>query len=67
VPTACAAKVHVPTLVMHGGASFPFMRETAQALSQAMPRAELRTLDGQTHDVRPAALAPVLTEFFEMQ
>jgi pimeloyl-ACP methyl ester carboxylesterase len=64
VPTTRAAMVHVPTLVMHGGASFPFMRETAQALSQAMPHAELHTVDGQTHEVSPAALAPVLTQFF---
>jgi pimeloyl-ACP methyl ester carboxylesterase len=64
VPTDVAARVTVPTLVMSGGASFPFMRDTARALSEAMPRSELRTLDGQTHDVSPGALAPVLLEFF---
>ena len=40
------------------------MRDTARALSEAMPHSELRTLDGQTHDVSPGALAPVLLEFF---
>jgi pimeloyl-ACP methyl ester carboxylesterase/DNA-binding transcriptional ArsR family regulator len=64
VPTELAARVPVPTLVMHGGASFPFMGETARALSRAMPHAELRTLPGQTHEMNPAALAPVLVEFF---
>jgi pimeloyl-ACP methyl ester carboxylesterase len=64
VPTEVAARVTVPALVMSGGASFPFMRDTARALSEAMPRAELRTLDGQTHEVNPGALAPVLLEFF---
>jgi pimeloyl-ACP methyl ester carboxylesterase len=64
VPTEVAARVTVPALVMSGGASFPFMRVTARALSEAMPRAELRTLDGQTHEVNPGALAPVLLEFF---
>jgi hypothetical protein len=29
-----------------------------------MPYAELRTLDGRTHDVNPGVLAPVLAEFF---
>jgi hypothetical protein len=40
------------------------MRETAQVLSQAMTSAEFRVLDGQTHEVSPAVLAPVLAEFF---
>jgi pimeloyl-ACP methyl ester carboxylesterase len=64
VPTERAARVLVPALVMNGGASYSFMYDTARALSQAMPNAELRTLEGQTHDVNPAALAPVLEEFF---
>ena len=53
-----------PALVMHGSASFPFMQVTARALCQAMPLAELRTLEGQTHDVKTEVLAPVLAEFF---
>jgi len=64
VPVGRAAQVTVPALVMYGDASFPFMRATAQTLSAAMPQARLRVLGGQTHDVDPAALAPVLTEFF---
>ena len=64
VPAARAARIPTPTLVMAGGAGAPFMRVTAETLSKAMPRAELRTLDGQTHDVDHAVLAPVLAEFF---
>jgi len=64
IPTERAARVHVPTLVLHGGNSFPFMRKTAKTLSKTIPVATLRTLDGQTHDVEPEALAPVLVEFF---
>jgi pimeloyl-ACP methyl ester carboxylesterase len=64
VPAARAARIPTPTLVMAGGAGAPFMRESAETLSKAMPQAELRVLDGQTHDVDPAVLAPVLTEFF---
>jgi pimeloyl-ACP methyl ester carboxylesterase len=64
VPTDTAARVLVPTLVMHGDASLPFMGPTAVTLSAAMPHAELRTLEGQTHDVNPGVLAPVLVEFF---
>jgi pimeloyl-ACP methyl ester carboxylesterase len=64
VPAGKAAQVTVPALVMYGGASFPFMRATAQTLSAAMPQARLRVVEGQTHDVDPAVLAPVLAEFF---
>ena len=64
VPAARAARIRTPTLVMSGDASSPFMRDTAETLSRAMPRAELRILAGQTHDVDQAVLAPVLAEFF---
>ena len=63
VPTATAAQLTVPALVMYGTASPPFMAQTARTLSQALPHAELRALDGQVHNVDPAVLAPVLTEF----
>ncbi len=64
VPTDRAAAVKVPTLVIAGGADFPWMRDTAQKLADALPDGEARILEGQGHDVDPAALAPVLKEFF---
>jgi pimeloyl-ACP methyl ester carboxylesterase len=63
VPADLAARVRVPALVMYGDASFPFMRETAQRLSELIPEAQLRGLEGQTHDVKPEVLAPELTDF----
>jgi len=68
VPIESAGKVKVPTLVMDGGASLafmPFMHESAKALAKAIPNAQQRTLEGQSHDVAMDVLAPVLTEFFE--
>jgi pimeloyl-ACP methyl ester carboxylesterase len=64
LPIERAGQVTVPALVMAGGASFPFMHETARALSEAMPHAQLRILEGQRHEVSPEVLAPVLIEFF---
>lgn len=64
VPIERAAQVRVPTLVMNGGASYPFMYETARALSKAMPHAQLRTLEGQGHAPADDVLAPALREFF---
>jgi pimeloyl-ACP methyl ester carboxylesterase len=64
VPTERLASLTVPTLVMDGGASPAFMHNAAQAVAHALPNAKLRTLEGQTHDVTPEVLAPVLVEFF---
>jgi pimeloyl-ACP methyl ester carboxylesterase len=65
IPTERAAQVAVPTLVIDGSASFPFMHVTALALARAIPNAKHHTLEGQTHEVSAEALAPVLIEFFK--
>jgi pimeloyl-ACP methyl ester carboxylesterase len=64
IPRERAARVAAPTLIMVGGASFPFMHTTARALAEAIPNAKQRTLEGQTHEVSPEALVPELVEFF---
>jgi pimeloyl-ACP methyl ester carboxylesterase len=66
-PVKRAAQVKAKTLVMDGGANLtlmPFMHATATALAQAIPNAQHRTLEGQTHDVNVEVLAPVVVEFF---
>ncbi|MGE5224758.1 MAG: alpha/beta fold hydrolase [Omnitrophica WOR_2 bacterium] len=66
-PVERASHVSVPVLVMDGGADLaimPFMHHTATTLAKAIPHAQHRTLEGQTHDVNPDVLAPVLVEFF---
>jgi pimeloyl-ACP methyl ester carboxylesterase len=64
LPTERAASVMVPTLVIDGGASFPWIGKTAQAIADIIPHAQRRTLEGQTHNVAAEAIAPVLEEFF---
>src|SRR5215468_6996717 len=64
VPTELAARVPVPALVMAGDTGLPFMPDAARVLSQAIPQGQLRTLAGQTHEVNPGVLAPVLVDFF---
>ena len=64
LPTDRVASVAVPTLVLDGGASFPWIRKTAQAIAEVIPDAQHRTLKGQTHNVASEAIAPVLQEFF---
>ncbi|MBF6595255.1 MAG: alpha/beta hydrolase [Thermaceae bacterium] len=64
LPAERMASVQTPTVVMDGGASFPFMHETAAALEKVLPKGHRRTLEGQTHDANAAILASVLREFF---
>ncbi|MGW2838879.1 alpha/beta fold hydrolase [Streptomyces sp. NPDC001493] len=52
------------TLVVSGGFSADPVRETALALAEAIPGARHRTLSGQTRELAPQVLAPVLAAFF---
>jgi len=54
----------MPTLVMDGGKSPAWMRNATRALARVLPNATYRTLEGQTHMIKPNALAPPLVEFF---
>lgn len=64
LPVDAAKAATMPTLILDGGASPAFMHEAADALADAMQHAERKTLEGQTHEVSPEALAPVLVAFF---
>ncbi len=64
VPLDRARSVEVPTLAIAAGAAPPFMRDTAEALARAMPRARALVLPGATHDLVPEVLAPPLFDFF---
>ena len=65
IPTERAVGVTVPTLIMNGSESFPFMSIAAQTLANTIPNAQHRALEGQTHEVASEVLAPVLIEFFK--
>jgi pimeloyl-ACP methyl ester carboxylesterase len=64
LPEERAAQVNTPTLVMAGGTDFPWIPESAKSLAKLIPGAKTHFLDGQSHSVDPAVLAPVLIEFF---
>lgn len=59
------SSVTIPTLVIDGGASELWAHNAAQAITEALPIARCRTLEGQTHNVDPALLAPLLVEFYK--
>jgi pimeloyl-ACP methyl ester carboxylesterase len=64
LPVPLLQQIKTPTLVMHGGKGAAAMRDAARAICEAMPNAQLRTVAGETHGVRPKVLAPILEEFF---
>ena len=63
-PVRLAASITVPTLLIHGAASPPWMQAGVRAIADVLPGARYRSLAGQTHEVMPSVLAPVLREFF---
>ncbi|WJH33868.1 alpha/beta hydrolase [Paenibacillus sp. CC-CFT747] len=58
------ASLSVPSLVVAGGKSPQWMRNAMHSLAHTLPSAQLETLPGQTHIVKPSVLAPVLQRFF---
>ncbi len=64
VPLEIAAQVTAPALLLSGSASPENLQQAAAATADALPNGVHQTLEGQTHDVAPDALAPVLVEFF---
>jgi pimeloyl-ACP methyl ester carboxylesterase len=64
LPADRTAGVTVPTLAVAGGKSPEWLRNSMVAVANAIPTAEYRTLEGQTHNVKAKVLAPVLAEFF---
>lgn len=65
VPIDEIAIITTPTLVMNGTMGDPSISLAADEIAKAMPHAERRSLDGQTHMVDSEVLAPELEEFFK--
>jgi pimeloyl-ACP methyl ester carboxylesterase len=65
LPSRRLASVTIPALVVYGEESDARLRHAAQAVTETLPNAQRHTLESQTHDVAPEALAPVLEEFFK--
>jgi pimeloyl-ACP methyl ester carboxylesterase len=64
LPAGLWDSITAPALVMDGGKSPTWMRHSTQAVAKAVPGADYRTLEGQTHMLKTQAVAPVLTAFF---
>jgi pimeloyl-ACP methyl ester carboxylesterase len=58
------ASAAMPVLVIDGGDSPQMMHSGASALTDILPNAQRRTLEGQGHGPADEVLVPVLVEFF---
>lgn len=65
VPSERLARITNTVLIAGGGKSPDTLKNAVRGVAAALPNAELRWLEGQTHNVSAAVLAPVLTEFFQ--
>jgi pimeloyl-ACP methyl ester carboxylesterase len=64
LPEGLYQAVRSATLVIAGGKSPDWMRNSQQAIADAVPTARLETLAGQTHMIKPKVVAPVVTRHF---
>ena len=58
------ASVTAPALVAYGSRSPAVLQEGSRALAGVLPSAELRELEGVSHNLKMPALAPLLADFF---
>lgn len=64
VPTAMAAGIPIPTLVIVGGRSAQWAADSGRALSEILPRGRFQVLEGQDHGADPKSVLATLVEFF---
>lgn len=57
------APIDTRTLVLAGDSGSPLMPVAARAVANVLPNGHAQILVGQTHDLEPGALVPVITEF----
>jgi alpha-beta hydrolase superfamily lysophospholipase len=63
LPLDAASALPTPLLATVGGATTPFMIETAQALAGAARTGRALVLEGQGHDIDPSAVGPAIEAF----
>jgi pimeloyl-ACP methyl ester carboxylesterase len=63
VPTDMVRAIQVPTLVLAGGASPDFFRDTATRIAALLSNGRCEVLDGEGHDARPERVARVVGAF----
>jgi pimeloyl-ACP methyl ester carboxylesterase len=63
IPEELVRSVGIPTLVIAGGASPEFFRDTATRIASLLPHGTLTVLEGQDHGAPADAVAPAVADF----
>lgn len=63
LPTDRWASLAMPTLIMYGNGTEPWLITAARALADLLPTASLQAVEGAQHSVASDALAPALRQF----
>jgi pimeloyl-ACP methyl ester carboxylesterase len=63
IPEGLVRAVDVPTLVLAGGMSPAFFRDTAARIAELLPRGTYTVLEGQDHGAPADVVAPVVSDF----
>ena len=63
IPERLVRAIDAPTLVLAGGSSLDFFRDTAVRIAELLADGQYVVLEGQDHDADPAVVAPVVGEF----
>lgn len=63
IPDRLVATIDIPTLVIAGGASPDFFRDTARRLTELLPNGSLAVVPGQDHNAPADAVAPLVVKF----
>ena len=63
IPERLVRAIGIPTLVLAGGVSPGFFRETAARITSLLPQGRHTLLEGHDHDAPAEVVAPVVAEF----
>jgi pimeloyl-ACP methyl ester carboxylesterase len=62
-----SGSIQTPTLVVAGEKSPQVLRDATSTVAAALPNARGEYLEGQSHNLKPNALAPVIYKFLERE
>lgn len=62
-PAKRLASIRVPTLAVFGEKTPEALKESTRTVAKIVPGTELRSIPKQSHNLKPAAIAPLLVEF----
>jgi pimeloyl-ACP methyl ester carboxylesterase len=65
IPEELVRRIGIPTLVIAGGASPEFFRDTAARIAQVLPRGSLTVLEREDHGAPADVVAPVVAAFLD--